>query len=138
MSTTEYDATKAGDATIMEERHETTEETRNLKLETRDCSVGTNENNEAIQVKPAGFCHHVMESGFCCQSPALRDRRYCYSHLRLRGQQMRMARAIAQRQPYRFMLPALDDLYAVQAAVEHVARALGAGLLERRQAGTLL
>ena len=79
-----------------------------------------------------------MESGFCCQSPALRDRRYCYSHLRLRGQQLRMAHAIAKRLPYRFNLPALDDLFAVQAAVEHVARALGAGLLERRQAGTLL
>ncbi len=79
-----------------------------------------------------------MESGFYCQSPALRDRRYCYNHLRLRGQRLRMARAIARRQPYRFDLPALDDLYAVQAAVEHVARALGAGLMERRQAGTLL
>ena len=90
------------------------------------------------QVKPAGLCHHVMESGYYCQSPALHDRRYCYSHLRLRGERLRMARAIAQRQPYRFTLPALDDLFAVQAAVEHVARALGAGLLERRQAGTLL
>src|SRR5271157_2846174 len=102
MSPTEYDATKTGAAVVMEERHETTEETRNLKLETRNCSVGTNENNEVNQAKPAGLCHHVMESGFYCQSPALRDRSYCYSHLRLRGQQMRMARAIAQRQPYRF------------------------------------
>ena len=152
MSTTEYDATKAGASGVIEERHETTEETRNcctagaevpddpalgwdepppqdqqqtrnLKLETGDCSA---------------LCHHVMESGFCCQSPALRDRRYCYSHLRRRGQQVRMARAIAKRLPYRFDLPALDDLFAVQAAVEHVARALGAGLLERRLAGTLL
>ncbi len=123
MSTTEYDATKAGAATVVAERHETTGETRNLKPETGNCTA---------------LCHHVMESGFCCQSPALRDRRYCYSHLRLRGERLRMARAIAQRQPYRFMLPALDDLFAVQAAVEHVARALGAGLLERRQAGTLL
>ena len=90
------------------------------------------------QAEPAGLCHHVMESGFYCQSPALHHRRYCYSHLRLRGECLRMARAIARRQPYRFFLPALDDLYAVQAAVEHVARALGAGLLERRQAGTLL
>ena len=123
MSTTEYDATKTGAPVVMEERHETTEETRNLKLETRNCTA---------------LCHHVMESGFYCQSPALRDRRFCYSHLRLRGQRLRMARAIARRQPYRFDLPALDDLFAVQAAVEHVARALGAGLLERRQAGTLL
>jgi len=88
--------------------------------------------------KPAGRCHHVMESGFYCDSPALHDRRFCYSHLRLRGQRVRMARAIAQRLPYRFDLPPLDDLYAVQSAVEHVARALGAGLMERRQAGTLL
>src|SRR5271165_3600050 len=94
--------------------------------------------SEVNQAKPAGLCHHVMESGYYCQSPALRDRRFCYSHLRLRGQRLRMARAIARRQPYRFDLPALDDLFAVQAAVEHVARALGAGLLERRQAGTLL
>ncbi len=108
----------------LEERHETTtEETRNTKLEPRNCT---------------GRCHHFMESGFYCQSPALRDRRYCYNHLRLRGQRLRMARAIAKSQPYRFDLPALDDLYAVQAAVEHVARALGAGLMERRRAGTLL
>jgi hypothetical protein len=93
---------------------------------------------EVDQAKPAELCHHVMESGVYCQSPALRDRRFCYSHLRLRGQRLRMARAIARRQPYRFDMPALDDLFAVQAAVEHVARALGAGLLERRQAGTLL
>jgi hypothetical protein len=127
-----------GALTAVEERPETAEQTRNLKLETRNCTAGTNENSEVNQAKPAGLCHHVMESGFYCQTPALRDRRYCYSHLRLRGQRLRMARAIARRQPYRFDLPALDDLFAVQAAVEHVARALGAGLLERRQAGTLL
>ena len=150
MSTTEYDATKTGAPMVMEEPHETTEETRNLKLETRNCAgappfspsvgerVATDENSEVNQAKPAGLCHHVMESGLYCQSPALRERRYCYRHLRLRGQRLRMARAIARRQPYRFDMPALDDLYAVQAAVEHVARALGAGLLERRQAGTLL
>ncbi len=124
MSTTEYDATQTGAPVVMEERHETTEETRNLKMETRNCCTA--------------LCHHVMESGYYCQSPALLDRRYCYSHLRLRGQRLRMARAVARRLPYRFDLPALDDLFAVQAAVEHVARALGAGLLERRQAGTLL
>ena len=159
MSTTEYDATKAGAATVMEERHEITDETRNLKLETRNCctagaevpddpALGRDEpppqdqrqtgNLKLATGNCTGLCYHVMESGFCCQSPALRDRRYCYSHLRLRGERIRMARAIAQRQPYRFTLPALDDLFAVQAAVEQVARALGAGLLERRQAGTLL
>ena len=148
MSTPEYDASKTGAPVVMQERHETTDETRNLKLETRNCSAGAPPlspsvgdrvgESEVDQARPAGLCHHFMENGLYCQSPALRDRRYCYSHLRLRGQRLRMARAIARRQPYRFDLPALDDLYAVQAAVEHVARALGAGLMERRQAGTLL
>src|SRR5271165_5054750 len=148
MSTPEYDATKTGAPVVMQERHETTDETRNLKLETRNCSAGAPPlspsvgdrvgESEVDQARPAGLCHHFMENGLYCQSPALRDRRYCYSHLRLRGQRLRMARAIARRQPYRFDLPALDDLFAVQAAVEHVARALGAGLMERRQAGTLL
>src|SRR5271165_2635055 len=143
----------------LQERHETTEEARNSKLETRNCCTGGTEaphdpalgrdelppqdqpqtRNSKLETRNCTvLCHHVMESGFCCQSPALRDRRYCYSHLRLRGQRLRMAHAIARRQPYRFDLHALDDLFAVQAAVEHVARALGAGLLERRQAGTLL
>ena len=66
---------------------------------------------KTITANHAGLCHHVMESGFCCQSPALRDRRYCYSHLRLRGQRLRMARAIARRAalPLR-RCPRLDDL----------------------------
>src|SRR5271166_2191200 len=152
MSTTEYDATKTGASTAVEERRETTEQAAE---ETADPSARTSTPSGANPApdggpgkvlgrddnqrgKAAGLCHHGMESGFYCQSPALRDRRYCYSHLRLLGQRLRMARAIARRQPYRFDLPALDDLFAVQAAVEHVARALGAGLMERRQAGTLL
>ena len=152
MSTIEYDATKTGASTAVEERRETTEQAAE---ETADPSARTSTPSGANPApdggpgkvlgrddnqrgKAAGLCHHGMESGFYCQSPALRDRRYCYSHLRLLGQRLRMARAIARRQPYRFDLPALDDLFAVQAAVEHVARALGAGLMERRQAGTLL
>jgi hypothetical protein len=103
-------------------------------------ALGRDDNQEADQVisKAALHCHHFMESGFYCQSPALRNRRFCYSHLRLRGQRIRMARAIARRIPYRFDLPALDDLYAVQVAVEHVARALAAGLMKREEATGLL
>jgi len=91
---------------------------------------------------PAGntvqLCLHVKEDGVYCQCPALSGRRYCYNHLRLRGQQMRMARAIAQRVPYQLVLPPLEDLNAVQAALTHVAAALTAGLLERRRAGHLV
>ncbi len=97
-----------------------------------------NGNDEGKSGKPAGLCHHVMESGLCCQSPALRDRRYCYSHLRLRGQRLRMARAIARRAPYRLMLPAMEDFASVRVAAAQVADALAAGLIEPARAGRLV
>lgn len=87
---------------------------------------------------PVPVCEHIREDGVFCQRPALHQRHYCYQHLRLRGQQMRMARALALRQPYRLTLPPLDDLQGVQAALEQVTRAMGLGLLEQRRAGMLL
>jgi len=65
-------------------------------------------------------------------------RRYCYNHLRLRGQQMRMARALARREPYPLMLPSLEDMNAVQAALDHVTAAVAAGLVEHSRAKELL
>ncbi len=96
-------------------------ETGNLKLET-----------------VTGLCHHAMESGLYCQSPALRGRRFCYSHLRIRGQRIRMARALAQRQAWKLVLPPLDDMDSVLAALGQVGDALAAGLLPPRQADLLL
>ena len=84
------------------------------------------------------LCHHIKEDGVYCQIPALRGRQYCYRHLRLRGQQMRIARALAQRQTYHLVLPPLEDMNEVQSALVHVTAALAAGLLERRHAGQLL
>jgi hypothetical protein len=87
---------------------------------------------------PVPLCGHIRENGVFCGRPALHQRHYCYQHLRLRGQQMRMARALAQRQPYRLNLPPLDDVPGVQAALDQVTRAMGLGLLEQRRAGMLL
>jgi len=102
-------------------------------------SVGDRvEESEVNQVKPAGLCHHVMESGLYCQGPALRGRRFCYSHLRLRGERMRMARAIAKRLPCHLRLPALDHVAGVRVAMAQVADALAAGLLEPHRAGRLI
>ena len=84
------------------------------------------------------LCRHIKEDSVFCHCPAVSGRPYCYCHLRLRGQQMRMARALAQRQSYYLVLPPLEDLHAVQAALTHVTAALTAGLLEQRRAGLLL
>jgi len=88
--------------------------------------------------KPVKLCLHVKEDGFFCGRPALTDRLYCYQHLRLRGQQMRMARARAQRLACPLMLPALDDLNAVKVALTQVSYALATGQLEHRRAGLLI
>src|SRR5271157_16035 len=105
-------------------------------------SAGTSDSGEKRTAnsdeRPVKLCLHVKEDGVFCHCPALGGRQYCYRHLRLRGQQMRMARAIAQRQPYHLVLPPLEDMNAVQAALTHVTAALTAGLLERRRAGLLL
>jgi hypothetical protein len=107
-------------------------------------SAGTSDSSEEQKANSeersaaVKLCRHVKGDGVYCQIPALAGRPYCYRHLRLRGQQMRMARAIAQHQPYQFVLPSLDDMHAVQAALTHVAVAMTAGLLERRSAGLLL
>src|SRR5271165_3839711 len=116
-------------------------ETGNLKLETATGSTpetGTSKLETAKSGKPAELCHHAMESGLYCQSPALGDRRFCYSHLRLRGQRLRIARALAQRQSLKLVLPPLDDMDSVLAGLGQVGDALAAGLLPPRQADLLL
>ena len=83
-------------------------------------------------------CRHRKEDGFYCQAPALHGRDYCRHHLRSLGRRLRMARAVAQREPYRLVLPILEDLNAVQVARMHVLDALVAGLLDRKLGGLLL
>ncbi len=84
------------------------------------------------------LCRHIKADGVFCQVPAVGGRRYCYNHLRLRGQQMRIARALARREPYQLMLPALEDMNAVQAALNEVTAAVAAGLVEHSRAKDLL
>src|SRR5208283_3855014 len=163
--TENHEIPEAGAPTAVEARHQTTDagsETGNHQQDEAQfptlgiSSAGTSESGEERTAnseertdsgekptankkeRPVKLCLHVMGDGVFCQIAALSGRPYCYRHLRLRGQQMRMARAIAQRQPYQVVLPPLDDMLAVQAALAHVAAALSAGLLERHRAGLLL
>ena len=112
-------------------------ETGNSKLETAPVLETPNLKLETAAKLP-GLCHHAMESGLYCQSPAVHERSYCYSHLRLRGRRIHMARAIAQRQAWKVALPPLDSMEAVLAGLDEVGSALAAGLLPPRQADLLL
>jgi hypothetical protein len=84
------------------------------------------------------MCRHIKEDGVFCQNPALRDRDYCYAHLRMLGRRMRMAQEAASRKPLRLVLPPLEDLSSVQSALMQVLDAIASGQLEQRRAGLLL
>ncbi len=83
-------------------------------------------------------CCHIKEDGVYCGSPALRDRKYCYNHLRERGRRLRRARALRENVPYRLDIPALRDLDSVQFALSEITQALGTGVLDYRAAGRML
>jgi len=83
-------------------------------------------------------CRHRKEDGFYCQAPALHGRDYCRHHLRSLGRRLRMARALAQREPYRLILPLLDNKHAVQVAIMQVLDAMSAGLLSDKRGRLML
>src|SRR5271165_5287375 len=83
-------------------------------------------------------CRHIKEDGVFCQAPPLHGREYCRFHLRTLGRRIRMARALAQRQPYRIVLPILEDMNAVHVALQQVMDALAAGLVDQKLGGRLL
>jgi hypothetical protein len=81
-------------------------------------------------------CQHVKINGTQCGSPALRNRRQCFFHDRIRREQTKIAAdTSAQR---RFELPLLEDANSVQVALMKVIQMLGAGSLDHKTAGLML
>ena len=87
---------------------------------------------------PYRTCDHLKEDGIYCSSPALRDQRYCYFHLNARARRVQAAQARLHHEPHRFQLPVLDNMHAVQAAIQQVADALADDRITNRRAGLLL
>jgi len=83
-------------------------------------------------------CRHRKEDGFYCQAPALHGRDYCYHHLRSLGRRLRMARALAQREPYHIVLPLLDNKHSIQVAIMQVLDAMSNGLLTEKRGRIML
>ena len=81
-------------------------------------------------------CQHVKVNGTQCGSPALRRRRLCYFHERVRQEQSKIAAdGSAQR---RFDLPLLEDANSVQVALMKVIQMLGSGCMDHKTAGLIL
>jgi hypothetical protein len=81
-------------------------------------------------------CQHIKMNGTQCGSPALRWRRQCFFHERIRRERAKIAAdASAQR---RFDLPLLEDANSVQVALMKTIQMLGSGRLDHRTAGLML
>jgi len=80
-------------------------------------------------------CQHVKLNGTQCGSPALRARRYCFFHDKIRSEQ---AKIRASTPAARFTLPLLEDANSVQVALMHVIQMLGSGTIDHKTAGLML
>jgi hypothetical protein len=80
-------------------------------------------------------CQHVKLNGTQCGSPALRARRYCFFHDKIRREQAKIA---ASAPAARFTLPLLEDANSVQVALMNVIQMLGSGTIDHKTAGLML
>ena len=82
-------------------------------------------------------CQHVKINGTQCGSPALRRRKFCYFHDRVRRERTRIL-ANKSMMLRRFDLPLLEDANSVQVALMKVMQMLGSGEMEHKTAGLML
>jgi hypothetical protein len=87
---------------------------------------------------PYKLCQHVKENGTFCSSAALKGRKYCYFHLRVRARRLAMAQAGAEKRTWHLDLPALEDMHAVQSSIMQVVDALARGALDPQIAKQIL
>jgi hypothetical protein len=81
-------------------------------------------------------CQHLKMNGTQCGSPALRWRRLCFFHDRIKRERAKIAADMtAQR---RFDLPLLEDANSVQVSLMKVIQMLGSGRIDHRTAGLML
>jgi hypothetical protein len=81
-------------------------------------------------------CQHVKVNGTQCGSPALRWRRQCFFHERIRRERAKIAAEAAGQRA--FDLPLLEDANSVQVALMKVIQMLGSGRMDHKTAGLML
>ena len=75
-------------------------------------------------------------NGTQCGSPALRWRRHCFFHERIRRERAKIAADLSVQR--RFDLPLLEDANSVQVALMKVIQMLGAGRMDHKTGGLIL
>jgi len=80
-------------------------------------------------------CQHVKTNGTQCGSPALRRRRYCFFHDKVRRERAKIAACASAE---RFDFPLLEDANSVQVALMKVIQMLGSARIDHKTAGLML
>ena len=83
-------------------------------------------------------CKHTYDTGGTCNSAAVPGRDYCTYHLRHRARLLRMAQARARKERFDLKLPPLEDMFAVQSALNHLVEAVIADMVDLKRAQFLL
>src|SRR5271155_5615084 len=81
-------------------------------------------------------CQHIKMNGTQCGSPALRNRRLCFFHDRIRRERSKIAADVSAQRG--FDLPLLEDANSVQVALMKVIQMLGSGRMDHKTAGLVL
>jgi hypothetical protein len=81
-------------------------------------------------------CQHIKMNGTQCGSPALRWRRQCFFHERIRRERAKIAADTSAQRG--FDLPLLEDANSVQVALMKTIQMLGSGRMDHRTAGLIL
>ncbi len=83
-------------------------------------------------------CHHLYDDGGTCNSAAVTGQNYCAYHLRYRARQLRNAQIRARNQRFDLKLPPLEDMFAVQSALNQIVEAAAADMIDLKRAQFLL
>jgi len=87
---------------------------------------------------PLHTCKHLYDTGGTCNSATAHGRDYCVYHLRHRARLVRIAKYRARNERFDVNLPPLENMYAGQSALNQLAEAVAAGLLDLKRARYLL
>ena len=83
-------------------------------------------------------CTHLHDDGRLCQSAAVTNQHFCGFHLDHRARLMRIARSRARADRWQFQMPPLDDMRAVNSALNHLGQAIAADMIDLKRADRLL
>ncbi|MGB6387470.1 MAG: hypothetical protein WBD25_13290 [Terriglobales bacterium] len=91
----------------------------------------------SLYPKSVARCQHIKVNGTQCGSPALREEKYCYFHMRWFLKNMEISSSI-QQERWEATLPLLEDANSVQMGVGEVMRLMMTRQVDHRTAGLML